>query len=1072
MIGYSTNQISSTACSANQIQKDNIKKCNKSQENTNFTEIKTHEEQSFDDYIKKYQVVISDFLMLHHQLYKKKKNEISLPILENIDILSSINGLKKRLLQIKKQVTDCGLELQKEQNQINHINQSLIILPEEQKKEQEELDNIKQQISSLISNIPINQTKLTELKIQQTNKKLKIAELELSKLNFNNQQEILKLRISLLKKRHNQLNEELQKFISQLIELHHEKTKTIEKNRILYNCKNEQLLNSYKLSNDLNQQINNMHYIKSKQQQTNSYITQSKKILNNLLEQSQWLDKSSTLGNSLRAQLSKLPKIPKYQQLDNNMVRWQTKRLKYENQLNELHLEELQNKNDGNTKLTIEENNTLITQLNIKKDLLNLLITGCDTQILELTKLKIAYEQLKKIIKEVQKTAHRALFWTADIRPITSSYPLQVYKDLQQILNYNALKEFKNILKEIFLNKKSIILLNGSIILIGLQIYLQRHYNDYLTIVSNKIGKISKDNFLFTIHIIFWSIIISLPIPLLWIAITYNFKYAWTHPLAVTIGDAMSNMTPALWIFIIILYFAKDKGLFITHFRWSKLQIKKALRHHISFFSIITLSIISSTTFEKYNDHQFYNTLGRSFFILSCIYITLITLNLKKSKLPLYINKNGTKDNVINKLLWNIMLCAPIMASLFSCWGYLMTSKILLTQLEKSIGIWILLLIIYDIIKRWMFIQHRRIISEKNKKKENIIYTAPHNPQKNLPKHTIKINKQYGKTDYNLHVISAKSLQLIRSIFSIIAVLSIIILWSELHSTFSFLENITLWNVTSNISTKEDPHRITLGAALISILVFVITIKLVRNLPSLLELILLQRINLTPGTGYAITTLTKYGLMLFGGLIGFSFIGIEWSKLQWLIAALGVGLGFGLQEIFANFISGLMILFEKPIRIGDTVTIQNFTGNITRINTRTTTITDLDNKEIIVPNKEFITKQFTNWSLTNTITRVVLKIPVPLNINTEKITSILLETVKNCPLVLDVPSPEAYLTDLQQGLPIFEIRLYTEKMSYRMPLRHQIHTLILNAYKTHGLELPCPPFQIRKDLNITIEKFS
>lgn len=118
---------------------------------------------------------------------------------------------------------------------------------------------------------------------------------------------------------------------------------------------------------------------------------------------------------------------------------------------------------------------------------------------------------------------------------------------------------------------------------------------------------------------------------------------------------------------------------------------------------------------------------------------------------------------------------------------------------------------------------------------------------------------------------------------------------------------------------------------LIAILVFIITTQLVRNLPALLELAILQHLDLTPGTGYAITTITKYLLMLIGGLVGFSMIGIEWSKLQWLVAALGVGLGFGLQEIFANFISGLIILFEKPIRIGDTVTIRDLTGSVTKL---------------------------------------------------------------------------------------------------------------------------------------------
>ena len=99
--------------------------------------------------------------------------------------------------------------------------------------------------------------------------------------------------------------------------------------------------------------------------------------------------------------------------------------------------------------------------------------------------------------------------------------------------------------------------------------------------------------------------------------------------------------------------------------------------------------------------------------------------------------------------------------------------------------------------------------------------------------------------------------------------------------------------------------------------------------------------------------------------------------MQWFVTAMGVGLGFGLQEIFANIVSGLMILFEKPIRIGDTVTIRDLTGSITRINTRATTLTDWDRKEIIVPNKAFITEQFINWSLSDTVTRIVLTIPVP-----------------------------------------------------------------------------------------------
>ncbi|MGC8400861.1 hypothetical protein ACP3P6_09150 [Enterobacter mori] len=178
------------------------------------------------------------------------------------------------------------------------------------------------------------------------------------------------------------------------------------------------------------------------------------------------------------------------------------------------------------------------------------------------------------------------------------------------------------------------------------------------------------------------------------------------------------------------------------------------------------------------------------------------------------------------------------------------------------------------------------------------------------------VNSTEGTTDaddveIDLDTISTQSLRLVRSLLMLVALLSVIFLWSEIHSAFGFLENISLWDVTSTVQGVESLEPITLGAVLIAILVLIITTQLVRNFPALLELALLQHLDLTPGTGYAITTITKYLIMLFGGLVGFSMIGIEWSKLQWLVAALTVGLGFGLQEIFANFVSGLIILFES-----------------------------------------------------------------------------------------------------------------------------------------------------------------
>ena len=493
----------------------------------------------------------------------------------------------------------------------------------------------------------------------------------------------------------------------------------------------------------------------------------------------------------------------------------------------------------------------------------------------------------------------------------------------------------------------------------------------------------------------------------------YGLREAWPYPLAVAIGDGVTATVPLLWVVMICATFARPNGLFIAHFGWPRERVSRGMRYYLMSIGLSVPLIMALMMFDNLDDREFSGSLGRLCFILICGALAVVTLSLKKAGIPLYLNKEGSGDNITNHMLWNMMIGAPLVAILASAVGYLATAQALLARLETSVAIWFLLLVVYHVIRRW------------------------------------------------IDAISAQSLRLVRSILMLIALLSVIVLWSEIHSAFGFLENISLWDVTSTVQGVESLEPITLGAVLIAILVFIITTQLVRNLPALLELAILQHLDLTPGTGYAITTITKYLLMLIGGLVGFSMIGIEWSKLQWLVAALGVGLGFGLQEIFANFISGLIILFEKPIRIGDTVTIRDLTGSVTKINTRATTISDWDRKEIIVPNKAFITEQFINWSLSDSVTRVVLTIPAPADANSEEVTEILLTAARRCSLVIDNPAPEVFLVDLQQGIQIFELRIYAAEMGHRMPLRQESHQLILAGFHAHGIDMPFPPFQMR-----------
>jgi len=257
--------------------------------------------------------------------------------------------------------------------------------------------------------------------------------------------------------------------------------------------------------------------------------------------------------------------------------------------------------------------------------------------------------------------------------------------------------------------------------------------------------------------------------------------------------------------------------------------------------------------------------------------------------------------------------------------------------------------------------------------------------------------------------------------------------------------------------------ELTLGQGTMLLVCIVTTVLLARSLPRLIEILILRRIGaIDPGTRHAFATLVTYVVVITGVIWASSILAIEWGQIQWLVAAISVGLGFGMQEIFGNLVAGIILLFERPIRVGDIVTVGSTTGKVTRIQMRGTTIQEWDRRELIVPNKEFVTGQLTNWTLSDTLTRLTLNVGVAYGSDISQVRNLLLEAIKKDHRVLNDPGPAVYFQEFGESSLNFLCFAYLGTLDERLGAASDLQQNIYEALNAAGITIPFP----QRDLHI------
>jgi potassium-dependent mechanosensitive channel len=521
-----------------------------------------------------------------------------------------------------------------------------------------------------------------------------------------------------------------------------------------------------------------------------------------------------------------------------------------------------------------------------------------------------------------------------------------------------------------------------------------------------------------------------------------------------------------LFVFLSLRAWSFKGRLFDLHYRVDR-QLRDRLLVNIPWLLMVigvSILLVGLTN----NDLDFDSgsaALGVFGFLIGSLGVSWFSLKMAWSRSEVFLAKNRENEGMyLRNERWFLALgvIVPLGTALLAAFGYFETALLLLSRFFVSFCILLAAYLIHGLLKRTLVIAQRRLALEQARARRD--RAVKERMDKAAAEERGEVATPKLDTDsIDLETINRQSKQLINVTVFVVTVGALWALWSNILPALSVFNDVKLWSyteVTSEDGLKEIP--ITLWNVMQAFGIGLITWLAARNLPGFLEMFVLKRVNMAQSSRFAIVTVLGYIIFIIGVMIAFDKLGTQWSQLQWIVAAFGVGIGFGLQAIFANFISGLIILFERPVRIGDYVTIGDISGTVTRIQIRATTLLDLDNKEILIPNQELVTLQVTNWTLANPVTRLIIKVGIAYGSDTEKAHKIMLETIRKNPNVLKNPEPTVLFLGFGDSSLDFELRSFLRDFTQRFIVSHELHMAIDAALRAADIEIAFP----QRDLHI------
>ncbi len=716
------------------------------------------------------------------------------------------------------------------------------------------------------------------------------------------------------------------------------------------------------------------------------------------------------------------------------------------NELYDLDAYILKVESDEGEKFSNTEKIQLTNLLTERRKVLSDLIKSLNSQLNLAISLELTQQQITQISDQIQSKLEQQSFWVKSNNPIN----LDWFAELPRAF----VAQVDGIVKKIGLptnysNLPYLLMYCLGLFVVGGAIFkFKDRIKQRLSKINGEINRLKYDNQWNTPQALLLTAFLTLSGTLWFLAICQMIGFFFVKN-PTEFWDWSFSMAGYWWFFTFWLSLFRPNGIFVRHFEFSQ-QSAVRFQSVIKRIVVAVVLLLNTSVFSNVTDYGLANdVIGQVNTIVSLLFCIIIIAPRFKNVLRSYEDEKKSHNHIIVKIVQFGLQIIPVGLVLLVALGYYYTALNLIQHLINSYIAWCVWWLVRQVIYRGITVSSRRLahrrLEEKLRQKQ-----AGFNDGSTSDDVVVLNEKEEG-----LALNEVRS-QLLRfaDLFIWTALIGIFYyVWSDLVTVASYLREVTLWQQTTTTEAGTVMESITLFNLLVALVIVGITYVLVRNISGILEVLIFSRVKLSQGTPYTITTLLTYVLVAVGGAWAFATLGMSWSKLQWLFAALSVGLGFGMQEIFANFVSGIILLFERPIRVGDTVTINGVSGTVAKIRIRAITLIDFDRKEVIVPNKSFVTGQVINWALSNTMTRLVINVGVAYGSNLELVKKLLLQAANEQTTVLKDPEPRAYFLSFGASTLDHELRVYVAQLAERTNTIDALNRRINELFAENNIDI-------------------